>query len=134
MPTDEAIIERLVKVEGDIKYLRESYAPLTKVIEMLSPMRESIIRIENSIANLTCDITDLTVEGKKLYGLHEQVLQARAEQERQLTEEKIKKLNERTFQAFITNRLMPVCGAIVIVATILGFIWVAFKWAVSLAK
>jgi len=59
-------------------------------------------------------VTGLTDDLKTLFGMHDQLLKARATQEQQITDEKIKALQEASWVNLIKKRWVIVLGIILL--------------------
>jgi len=111
----QAIEGRTSTLEGEVKVLvskLDGFAPMEWVRQYIEPIKESIIRME-----LTQEAE--AEQRKVLYTAHEKLIEARAQQERELKEAEIKALKESTFFNLLKTKWVPVLGLLTALGVIL---------------
>jgi 4-diphosphocytidyl-2C-methyl-D-erythritol kinase len=73
---------RVTKLEEQVSAMRDNYATLLKVGEMLKP-------IESAMADMRASVKNLSVQVESVFDMYKDFLRDKAEQEKQITREKI---------------------------------------------
>lgn len=118
------MLERVTRLEEKI----DALAPRAWVQDAFAPVNQTLTRLEQAIASLTDD-------SKALFHAHEQMLQERAEQQRQLFDEKLaaakaeaKAFQERTLFNQLRDRWGPLATALSAIAGFVVILAGVFQW------
>jgi hypothetical protein len=88
---NESIEARLSHVEAMLSTLKDTYAPIIKVMEMLQPIQTSISKMENTVYNLSERITTV-------FDMYEQSLRDKATADIKLADEKLELAKSSTLE------------------------------------
>lgn len=138
------IERRVLKLEQEVSNMRENYAPLMRVIEMVKPIETAMTEMKGSMSRLSERVEsvfdmyegflrDRAAQEKAIaqekIDQAQRVANERIEQERRIADEKIRALETRS----VANRvkeIAQVVGLVVGLITIIGAMYAFLKYII----
>lgn len=125
MAEQEQLWARLSAIEGRISAIEQQqaklaaqldgYAPVKMVHDMLTPLRETTIRMEMSLKQLSEQVGTV-------FKLHEEVMRERADMERRLHDEKVAALKQDSLWFVLKEKWLPLLALASALYAVLAYV------------